>query len=58
MPVTGTASFAKALVETLGTVRARYAALFEAAPSLASRRGRLAFTGHADDFRSVDDLDG
>jgi glutamate-ammonia-ligase adenylyltransferase len=44
-----TATFAKALTETLATVRDRYAALFESAPALTSGRGSLAFTGDADD---------
>jgi glutamate-ammonia-ligase adenylyltransferase len=42
--------FAQALIATLTTVRDRYAALFEAAPTLtAAGRGSLAFTGDADD---------
>jgi glutamate-ammonia-ligase adenylyltransferase len=50
------ASFASALTRTLATVRDRYAALFETAPSLASRRGSLAFTGDADDPETLSTL--
>ena len=42
-------SFEKAVARTLTTVRDRYAALFEAAPSLTSALGSLSFTGDADD---------
>ena len=42
-------SFAKALSGTLTTVRDRYAALFELAPTLTSAAGSLSFTGDTDD---------
>jgi len=42
-------SFARALTETLGRVRNRYADLFEQAPSLTSTVGSLVFTGDSDD---------
>jgi glutamate-ammonia-ligase adenylyltransferase len=42
-------SFAADLTRTLGTVRDRYAELFEAAPSLTSTLGSLVFTGDSDD---------
>ena len=41
--------FARALTETLGRVRNRYAELFEQAPSLTSTVGSLVFTGDSDD---------
>ncbi len=44
-----TAAFQKAVVKTLTTVRDRYAALFEKAPSLTSAAGSLSFTGDTDD---------
>ncbi len=44
-----TAAFEKAVAKTLTTVRDRYAALFETAPSLTSAIGSLSFTGDADD---------
>ncbi len=45
-----TAAFSAALLETLTTVRDRYARLFETAPSLASAAGgSLVFTGEEDD---------
>ena len=47
------AAFAVALTGTLVTVRDRYAALFEAAPSLTSQRGSLAFTGDTDDPETI-----
>ncbi len=43
------AAFEKAVRKTLTTVRDRYAALFETAPSLTSSGGSLSFTGDADD---------
>jgi glutamate-ammonia-ligase adenylyltransferase len=46
-------AFAKALTTTLGTVRDRYAALFEAAPSLTSALGSLVFTGDTDDPETI-----
>ncbi len=42
-------SFAADLTRTLGTVRDRYAELFETAPSLTSTLGSLVFTGDSDD---------
>ncbi len=42
-------AFAKAVAKTLTTVRDRYAALFETAPSLTSAVGSLSFTGDTDD---------
>ena len=42
-------AFEKAVAKTLTTVRDRYAALFETAPSLTSAIGSLSFTGDADD---------
>ncbi|HET7714856.1 MAG TPA: bifunctional [glutamine synthetase] adenylyltransferase/[glutamine synthetase]-adenylyl-L-tyrosine phosphorylase, partial [Bauldia sp.] len=44
-----TAGFSSQLTRTLGMVRARYAALFESAPSLTSPLGSLVFTGDSDD---------
>ena len=44
-----TAAFEKAVAKTLTTVRDRYAALFEMAPSLTSAAGSLSFTGDTDD---------
>jgi glutamate-ammonia-ligase adenylyltransferase len=41
----GTEQFGTALLATLTTVRDRYAALFEAAPTLAAGSGSLVFTG-------------
>ena len=42
-------AFEKAVAGTLTTVRDRYAALFETAPSLTSAAGSLSFTGDTDD---------
>ena len=42
-------AFEKAVAKTLTTVRDRYAALFETAPTLTSAVGSLSFTGDADD---------
>ena len=42
-------AFEKAVARTLTTVRDRYAALFETAPTLTSAIGSLSFTGDADD---------
>ena len=42
-------AFEKAVAGTLTTVRDRYAALFEKAPSLTSAAGSLSFTGDTDD---------
>ena len=42
-------AFEKAVARTLTTVRDRYAALFETAPSLTSAVGSLSFTGDTDD---------
>ena len=42
-------AFEKAVTRTLTTVRDRYAALFETAPSLTSALGSLSFTGDTDD---------
>ena len=42
-------AFEKAVARTLTTVRDRYAALFEAAPTLTSAIGSLSFTGDTDD---------
>ncbi len=42
-------TFEKAVARTLTTVRDRYAALFETAPSLTSAVGSLSFTGDTDD---------
>ncbi len=49
-------SFAKALTKTLTTVRDRYAALFETAPSLSSATGSLSFTGDTDDPETLETL--
>jgi len=52
-------AFARSLTETLATVRDRYAALFEAAPTLtAAGHGSLAFTGDADDPETLATLRG
>ncbi len=42
-------AFEKAVAKTLTTVRDRYAALFETAPTLTSAVGSLSFTGDTDD---------
>ncbi len=42
-------AFEKAVAKTLTTVRDRYAALFEKAPTLTSAAGSLSFTGDTDD---------
>ncbi len=44
-----TGAFEKAVAKTLTTVRDRYAALFETAPTLSSAGGSLSFTGDTDD---------
>ncbi|KAB2863135.1 MAG: bifunctional [glutamine synthetase] adenylyltransferase/[glutamine synthetase]-adenylyl-L-tyrosine phosphorylase, partial [Bauldia sp.] len=47
------AAFAEALPATLRTVRDRYSALFESAPSLTSALGSLVFTGDTDDPETI-----
>jgi glutamate-ammonia-ligase adenylyltransferase len=52
----GTEEFGAALLATLTTVRDRYAALFEAAPTLAAGSGSLVFTGDTDDPDTIETL--
>ncbi len=51
-----TRTFAKAMARTLTTVRDRYAALFEAAPSLTAAAGSLSFTGDTDDPETLETI--